>query len=414
MQVGPGFRRSVLEKDGKEVVGGVVLMRYGGNPLEVTRKIKEKITRAGRATRRSAHRPLLRPHPAHPWRDRNGQRDGARGGRIVCSLAILVVMGHLGGDFDVSLTLPLAILFSFLMMRVVGVSSNIMSLAGIAISVGILIDQAVVMTENAAVHHLTRRFGREKVRGDTTEIVIAACRTVGRPNFFSVLITILSFLPVFALSGREGKLFHPLAYTKTFALLGVALLSITLVPALIPIFLRGRIRSEEENWLVRTMIEIFKPMLSWLMDRPGLVSWLFVVIVGLGYVASTHLGNEFMPALDEGSILDMPMTVPGVSVTQAADDLRARDAILRTFPEVRLVVGKAGRAETATDPSGLDMIETVINLRDREIWPKRKLKIEDARAQAGVALAALSLAECSNLYLGTSARASGTRRPWPS
>ncbi|MFO0890945.1 MAG: efflux RND transporter permease subunit [Isosphaeraceae bacterium] len=388
VQVGPAFRRSALEKDGKEAVGGVVLMRYGGNPLEVTRQIKEKISaiQAG----------LPEGVRIVPFYDRTPLIHRAietvsgtvREELIVCTLAILVVMGHLGGAFVVSLTLPMAILFSFLMMRVVGVSSNIMSLAGIAISVGILIDQAVVMAENAA-HHLSRRFGREKVRGDTTEIVIAACRTVGRPIFFSVLITILSFLPVFALSGREGKLFHPLAYTKTFALIGVALLSITLVPALIPIFLKGRIRSEDENWLVRTMIEIFKPMLSWLMDRPGLVSWMFAVIVGLGYVASTHLGNEFMPALDEGSILDMPMTVPRASVTQAADDLKARDAILRTFPEVWQVVGKVGRADTATDPSGLDMIETIINLRDRAVWPKRKLRTEDAASQAGVVLAAM-------------------------
>jgi Cu(I)/Ag(I) efflux system membrane protein CusA/SilA len=241
------------------------------------------------------------------------------------------------------------------------------------------------MAENAA-HHLARQFGRQRVAGDTTEIVIRACRTVGRPIFFSVLITILSFLPVFALSGREGKLFHPLAYTKTFALIGVALLSITLVPALIPIFLKGRIRSEDENWLVRTMIEIFKPMLSWLMDRPGLVIWLFSVIVGLGYVASTKLGREFMPALNEGSILEMPTSVPRTSVTEATDDLKARDAILRTFPEVWQVVGKAGRAETATDPSPLDMIETVINLRDHDLWPKRKLQFKDALAQTEAVL----------------------------
>ena len=260
-----------------------------------------------------------------------------------------------------------------------------MSLAGIAISIGILIDQAVVMAENAA-HHLSRRFGRERVTGDITEIVIPACRTVGRPIFFSVLITILSFLPVFALSGREGKLFHPLAFTKTFALIGVALLSITLVPALIPIFLRGRIRSEDENWLVRTMIEIFKPMLSWLMDRPGLVIWLFTVIVGLGYVASTRVGSEFMPPLNEGSILEMPTSVPRTSITEAADDLRARDAILRTFPEVWQVVGKAGRAETATDPSPLDMVETIINLRDHQLWPKRKLQFNDALAQTEAVL----------------------------
>ena len=179
------------------------------------------------------------------------------------------------------MTLPLAVLFSFLMMRLFGMSSNIMSLAGIAISIGILIDQAVVMVENAT-HHLTRHFGRERVTGDTTEIVIPACRTVGRPIFFSVMITILSFLPVFALTGREGKMFHPLAFTKSFAMVGVAILSITLVPALIPIFLKGRIKSEDENWLVRTMIEIFKPMLAWLMDRTTLVCWLFVDHPGPG------------------------------------------------------------------------------------------------------------------------------------
>ena len=294
-------------------------------------------------------------------------------------------MGHVGNAFVVAVTLPMAILFSFLMMRLFGMSSNIMSLAGISISVGILIDQAVVMGENAA-HHLTRHFGRERVTGDTTEIVIRACRTVGRPIFFSVVITILSFLPVFALSGREGKMFHPLAYTKTFALVGVALLSITLVPALIPIFLKGRIKSEDENWLVRTMIEIFKPMLAWLMDRTTLVCWLFVIILGLGYVASTKLGREFMPDLNEQSLMDMPTTVPRASIAEAERDLRVRDEVLRGFPEVWQVVGKAGRAETPTDAAPLDMIETVINLRDHDVWPKRKLRFEDAVAQTRVVL----------------------------
>ena len=242
VQVGPAFRRSVLEKDGKEAVGGVVLMRYGENPLEVTRRVKEKITtlQAGlpegvRIVPFYDRTPLI--HKALETVSGTVKEE-----LIVCTIAILLVMGHVGNAFVVAVTLPMAILFSFLMMRLFGMSSNIMSLAGISISVGILIDQAVVMGENAA-HHLTRHFGRERVTGDTTEIVIKACRTVGRPIFFSVLITILSFLPVFALSGREGKMFHPLAFTKTFALVGVAILSITLVPALIPIFLKGRIKS---------------------------------------------------------------------------------------------------------------------------------------------------------------------------
>jgi Cu(I)/Ag(I) efflux system membrane protein CusA/SilA len=389
VQVGPQFRRSVLEKDGKEVVGGVVLMRYGENPLEVTRRIKQKITALGQGLQEQGVRIV-------PFYDRTPLIHKAletvsgtvKEELIVCSLAILLVMGHLGNAFVVTITLPMAILFSLLLMRLFGISSNIMSLAGISISVGILIDQAVVMGENAA-HHLTRHFGPRRITGDTTEIVIAACRTVGRPIFFSVLITILSFLPVFALSGREGKLFHPLAYTKTFALIGVAILSITLVPALIPIFLKGRIKSEDENWLVRTMIAIFKPMLAWLMDRTTLVCWLFAVIVGLGYVASTRLGREFMPDLDEGSIMDMPTTVPRASVTQSGDDLRVRDAVLRGFPEVWQVVGKAGRAETATDPAPLDMIETVINLRDRSAWPRRSLRFEDALTQTREVLTAI-------------------------
>src|SRR5947209_500812 len=388
VQVGPAFRRGVLEKDGKEAVGGVVLMRYGENPLEVTRRIKEKITtlQAGlpegvRIVPFYDRTPLI--HKALETVSGTVKEE-----LIVCTIAIVLVMGHVGNAFVVAVTLPMAVLFSFLMMRLFGMSSNIMSLAGISISVGILIDQAVVMGENAA-HHLTRHFGRERVTGDTTEIVIKACRTVGRPIFFSVLITILSFLPVFALSGREGKMFHPLAYTKTFALVGVAILSITLVPALIPIFLKGRIKSEEESWLVRTMIAIFKPMLSWLMDRTTLVCWLFVIIVGLGYVASTKLGREFMPDLDEQNIMDMPTTVPRASVTQSGDDLRVRDAVLRGFPEVWQVVGKAGRAEAPTDAAPLDMIETVINLRDHEVWTKRKLRFDDAVAQTRVVLAAL-------------------------
>ena len=389
VQMGSAFRRSVLEKDGREAVGGVVLMRYGGNPLEVTRRVKEKIAALEVSLKSQGVRIV-------PFYDRTPLIHAALetvGGTVkeelvVCTIAILLVMGHVGNAFVVAIVLPMAILFSFLLMRLFGMSSNIMSLAGISISVGILIDQAVVMGENAA-HHLTRHFGRERVTGDTTEIVIKACRTVGRPIFFSVLITILSFLPVFALSGREGKMFHPLAYTKTFALIGVALLSITLVPALIPIFLRGRIKSEDENWLVRTMIAIFKPMLAWLMDRTTLVCWLFALIIGLGYVASTRLGREFMPDLDERSIMDMPTTVPRASIAQAAADLKVRDAILRDFPEVWQVVGKAGRADTPTDPSPLDMIETVVNLRDHGVWPKRKLRFEDALAQARTTLAAM-------------------------
>jgi copper/silver efflux system protein len=316
-----------------------------------------------------------------------------------------------------------------------------MSLSGIAISIGILVDQAIVMVENAT-HHLTAHFGpHEKIKGDTREIVVQACRTVGRPIFFSVMIILLSFAPVFALTGREGKTFHPLAFTKSFAMIGVAIFSITLVPALIPSFIKGRLRGENESWLVRNMIGIYQPWLTWLMPRRNLAMWSFsaLLIVGAGLfpldavlgiawrtcflitVAVTmfftlvfivglrwqilsfvslgclalaaynfpKIGTDYMPPLDEGSILDMPVTVPRASITQTTDDLKARDALLRTFPEVEMVVGKTGRADTPTDPSPLEMVETIITLRPKEHWPKRMLQYKDAERQATAVFDAL-------------------------
>ncbi|OHB78702.1 MAG: hypothetical protein A2W31_00030, partial [Planctomycetes bacterium RBG_16_64_10] len=263
----------------------------------------------------------------------------------------------------------------------------------------------------------------------------------GRPIFFSVIIILLSFIPVFALTGQEGKTFHPLAFTKSFAMIGVAIFSITLVPALIPSFIKGRLRREEDSWLVRNFINIYKPWLTWLMPRWNLAMWAFSALLVLGaglfpinaivpipwhwcFLVVTgvtmaitvmftrgarwqvlsfvtlaalslwayhfpKIGVDYMPPLDEGSILDMPVTVPRASVTQAADDLKARDALLRRFPEVELIVGKAGRADTPTDPSPLDMVESIITLRPKEHWPKRKLEYKDAEKQTAVVLAAL-------------------------
>jgi Cu(I)/Ag(I) efflux system membrane protein CusA/SilA len=328
---------------------------------------------------------------------------------------------------------------------VLDVQANIMSLAGITISIGILVDQAIVMVENAT-HHLKERFGDKPVTGDTTEIVVRACRTVGRPIFFSVLIILISFIPVFAMSGREGKLFHPMAFTKSLAMVGVALISVTLVPALIPTFIRGRLRGEEDNWIVRSFIHIYRPLLTWALPRRNLVVWAFaallilaaglfplqavvgqgashrnweiaffavlttvttltvaflrgwywqlagfISLVAVGVVAYDFpkIGVEFMPALNEGTVMDMPVTVPRVSVTEATDDLKARDALLRMFPEVESVVGKAGRADTPTDPAPLDMVETFVNFRPQELWPRRAMRFEDAARQARAVVAAL-------------------------
>jgi copper/silver efflux system protein len=387
--LGPEFRRSVLEKNGNEVVGAVVMMRYGENPLAVTRRIKEKIEQ-------------LQPGlPAGvrivPFYDRTRLIEGAihtltrilTDEMVIASLAILLILMHFRSAFVICLTLPMAVLISFILMRFVGVTSNIMSLSGIAISIGVLVDQAIVMVENAT-HHLTAHFGRAKVTGDIRELVIPACRTVGRPIFFSVVIILISFAPVFALSGRDAKTFHPLAFTKSFAMLGVAILSITLVPALIPTLIKGRLRSEEENWLVRGLTNVYRPVLTWAMDYPKVTLWFFVALLALGWHLAGKLGSEYMPPLDEGSILDMPVTVPRASVAETADDLKARNAVLRQFPEVELVVGKSGRADTPTDPSPLEMVETIINLRPQDVWPKRKMKYDDAERQTRAAIRLLA------------------------
>ena len=382
VQMGVEFRRSVLEKDGKEVTGGVVMMRFGENPLEVTGRIKAKI------------RELQKGLPAGvrivPFYDRTRLIESAihtvkrilEHEILIATIAILLILVHVRSVFVIVITLPLSILIAFILMRIFGISSNIMSLSGIAISIGILVDQAIVMLENAT-HRLTQKFGHEKITGDTTDVVIAACRQVGRPIFFSVVIMVISFLPVFALTGQEGKLFHPLAFTKTFALIGTALISVTLVPAIIPLLIRGRLSHETDNWIIRSFMEMYRPVLGFLMRRPRTVIFLFVVLLAAGFSVARGLGREFMPPLDEGSVLDMPVTVPRASVTEVADDLKARDAMVRALPEVEMVVGKGGRADTPTDPSPLDMVESVVTLRPREHWVKRKMRFDDAFEEAG-------------------------------
>lgn len=437
VQFGSAIRRAVLEKNGNEAVGGVVLMRYGENPLEVTQRIKDKIAQL---------QPGL-PEGVRivPFYDRTRLINDAvetvshtvMEEMLVASAMVLLILWHVRSALIVCITLPMAVLVSFILMRWLDIPSNIMSLSGIAISIGVLVDSAIVMVENAT-HQLYRKHGDTKVRGDTTEVVLPAMRTVGRPIFFSVLIMVISFIPVFALGGMEGRMFRPLAFTKTFAMIGVAILAITLVPALVPLLIRGRVRGEHESWLVRSVIAIYRPVLNFLLSHPWPIfwvtslifipsatqwgtaigldeqanEWLFRIAVGvmiaatfwsawsdrvfrhqvlgglaafslalLGLVVDRHmepLGREFMPPLNEGTAMDMPVTIPRASITQVADDLKARDAILRTFPEVESVVGKAGRAETPTDPAPPDMIETIINFRPREHWPKRKILSDDA------------------------------------
>ncbi len=451
VQLGPQFRRSVFVKGGGEVVGAAVMMRYGENPLAVTRRIKKKIQELQPALPAGVH--------IVPAYDRTRLIEGAVHNvtavmgheMLIAAVAILLILMHLRSVFVICVTLPLSVLFSFLMLwllrvlHVVDVQANIMSLAGITISIGILVDQAIVMVENAT-HHLKEQFGDRPVQGNTTEIVVRACRTVGRPIFFSVLIILISFIPVFAMSGREGKYFHPMAFTKSLAMVGVALISVTVVPALIPTFVKGRIRGEEENWIVRSFILVYRPLLTWALPRRNLVMWMFavllvlaaglfplqavlglgaarrdweicffitlalvisltviftrgwawqllsfasLVVIGLAAWGFPKIGVEFMPPLNEQSAMYMPVTVPRASVTEAADDLKVQDQLLRQFPEVESVVDKAGRADTPTDPAPLEMVETFVNFRPPELWPRRAMAYDDAALQTRRVLAAL-------------------------
>ena len=443
VSIAPGFRRGVLEKDGNEVTGGVVLMSHGENPLEVTGRLKAKI--------RELQNGLPRGVKIEPFYDRTPLINGVIGtvsstvleAMISASLCVLVILLHVRASFIVAVTLPLAALSSFLIMvtlrwlGIVDIQANAMSLAGIAISIGVLVDSSIVMAENV-MHRLKERFGDRPVRGDVREVVLPACLAVGRPIVFSVAIMLLSFLPVFALGGIEGRMFHPLAFTKSFALLAVAVLAMTTVPALCSLLIRGRLKSESDNPLVRSVIEVYRPVLSYFMEQPAALAWLLGLTFLLGFAALGNrliflttlflaqscsailarrlwlrilapvslllvaliadqtmkpLSREFMTPLDEGMVMDMPITVPRASITESLDDLKARDMILCRFPEVDMVVGKAGRAETPSDPAPLDMIETMVNFRPREFWPRRKLLKADAEGQTRAILGALLQAD---------------------
>jgi Cu(I)/Ag(I) efflux system membrane protein CusA/SilA len=432
VQLGPAFRRSVLEKDGREAVGGVVMMRYGENPLAVTERIKDKIQQLQAG--------LPQGVKVVPFYDRTGLIRASIGTLknvlveeiIVASLVVFLVLWHVRSAVVICVTLPLAVLVSFIFMYYLKIPSNIMSLSGIAISIGVLVDAGIVMTENA-YHRLHDRFGGKKVTGDTRPFVIEACKVVGGPLFFSILIMLLSFAPIFVLGGMEGKMFNPLAYTKTFALVGVAFLAITLVPALLPWFLRGKLKSQEDVWLVRSFVNVYRPMLGFFLRHPDVivvltglfmvaclpffprsaglapkVPWAFYVllvpfiigasvtfvarhkaacllILGIaalaGYLKLKPLGEEFMPPLNELAIMDMPTSTPNINITQAGDDVKERDMLMKQFPEVHQVVGKVGRAETATDPAPVDMVETVVSLRPGAWWPKRKVVYDEAAAE---------------------------------
>jgi Cu(I)/Ag(I) efflux system membrane protein CusA/SilA len=364
VELAPDERRGVTEMNGEgEVVGGIAVQRYGQNALNVINNVKEQIA-------------LIKPSLPEgtsiiPVYDRSELIHRAIETlkrtlieeSIIVAVVCVVFLLHFRSAFVAILTLPLGILIAYICMHALGLSSNIMSLGGIAIAIGAMIDAAIVMIENAHKHLERAPPGKPR-----TEILIEAASEVGPALFFSLLVITVSFLPIFSLEAQEGRLFAPLAYTKTFAMAAAAFLSITLVPALMVIFVRGRIIPEHRNPVNRFLIWAYRPMIRTVLRAKLLTIAAAVLILGVSIWPAVKLGSEFMPSLNEGTLFYMPVTLPGLSMTKAAELLQTQDKIIKSFPEVESVFGKAGRAMTATDPAPPEMFETLINLKPQDQW----------------------------------------------
>ena len=364
IHLGPELRRGVTDLDGEgEVVAGIVIMRFGENALETIRSVKQKLAELAATLPDGVE--VITVYDRAPLIERavsNLQQKLLQQGLIV-ALICFVFLVHVRSSIVAILVLPLGFLFSFIVMYHQGINANIMSLGGIAIAMGTMIDAGIVMVENAHKH--LERDGGSRPRA---EILIDAAKEVGPSLFFSLVIITVSFLPIFALEAQEGRLFKPLAYTKTYAMAGAALLSITVVPALMIWLVRGRILPEARNPLNVVILRLYGPLLRKALEHRWLVLGVALLALLASLIPLKRLGSEFMPPLDEGDLLYMPSTLPGVSIAKAKELLQQTDRIIASFPEVKRVFGKAGRAETATDPAPLSMIETTITLRPRSEW----------------------------------------------
>jgi copper/silver efflux system protein len=371
VHLGPDLRRGVAELDGKgETVGGIVVMRYGENALTVIDGIKQKLKEIA-----PSFPPGVKIVPTY---DRSELINAAIGTlreklieeSIVVALVCLIFLWHVRSALVAIVTLPIAILLSFIPMHAMGLTSNIMSLGGIAIAIGAMVDAAIIMVENAhkQLDHFQEHHGRAPTNGERIEVIVAAARSVGRPLFFSLLVITVSFMPVFSLTAQEGRLFKPLAFTKTFAMGFAALLGITLVPVLMMMLVRGRITPETKNPVNRFLIWAYRPFADFVLRFRWLTLLGAFLILAATFIPFQRLGKEFMPPLNEGTILFMPTAVPGMSIGEATRILQIQDRLIKEIPEVATVFGKAGQAETPTDPAPLSMFETVVSLKPHGQW----------------------------------------------
>ncbi len=365
IRLGPQMRRGIAELDGEgEVVGGIVVMRFGENALTTIAGVKKRLAELQTSLPKGVEVIETYDRSTLITRAVNTLNGKLIEEFLVVALVCVVFLFHIRSAMVIVVSLPIGILTAFIVMDSQGINANIMSLGGIAIAIGAMVDAAIVMIENAHKHmeqedvnHLNR-----------WDIIQRAATEVGPPLFFSLLIITLSFLPVFTLEAQEGKLFAPLAFTKTFAMAAAAGLSITLVPVLMGYFIRGHITPEHKNPINRILIAGYRPFINFVLKKPGTVLVISLVLVLSGVWPLINTGSEFMPDLDEGDLMYMPTTFPAVSIGKAQEILQQTDKLIRTVPEVKSVFGKIGRAETATDPAPLTMIETTIQLKPRDQW----------------------------------------------
>jgi len=399
VQIGPEIRRGISELDGKgEAVGGVIIMRAGKNALETIDAVKAKIASLQQGLPKGVEIIATYDRSELIHRSVATLRDRLIEEFIVVTLVCALFLFHLRSALVAIVSLPLGILAAFSVMNWQGVNANIMSLGGIAIAIGAMVDAAVVMIENAHKHveawnHANP--GRRATTLEQTKLIADAAAEVGPALFFSLLIITLSFVPVFTLEAQEGKLFGPLAFTKTYSMAAAAGLSVTLIPVLMFYFIRGRIPEERSNPLNRVLIAIYRPLLDVVLRHPKTTLGLAALFIVLTIVPLTQLGSEFMPPLVEGDLLYMPSALPGLSADKASQLLQQTDKILMRFPEVERVFGKMGRAETATDPAGLEMFETTIRFKPQSQWPSGKTQdqlIDEMNA-------ALTIPGLSNLWV---------------
>jgi Cu(I)/Ag(I) efflux system membrane protein CusA/SilA len=371
IDIGPELRRGLADWNGKgEVVGGIVIQRFGANGLDVIKKTKEKLKELKKSLPDDVQ--IITAY------DRSGLIDSAIDNltdklieeMIVVSIVIFIFLLHFRSSLVAIFTLPTAALGALLIMHLQGINANIMSLGGIAIAIGAMVDAAIIMVENSQSHVLHNQLLPKEEQKPHWAVIMQASKEVGPSIFFSLLVIVVSFLPVFALEQQEGRLFKPLAYTKSYSMAVGAVLAVTIVPVLMGYFIRGKMKKEEDNPITKFLMYIYHPIVDFVMKKRWLVLVLAVVVVGATWFPYKKLGSEFMPPLYEGDLLYMPTTLPGISITKARELLQQTDKIIKTFPEVESVLGKIGRAETATDPAPLSMIETTIRLKPRSEWPK--------------------------------------------